>query len=435
MDPNILYAVAIVICVLLSALFSSIETAVSFTNTIRMKSYAENGNKKAKTALYILDHFDKALTAILICNNVVNLGCSSIATVLCLNLFGDAGAAISTGITTLLVLTFGEIIPKCLAKEYSERFVFKLGGLLKVLMIILTPVIFIFVKIKELALMMTGGKEKTPDVTEDELKSLVETIEEQGVLEESEREMVQSVLDFDEKTALEILTPRVDVTAIDIDDDFETIKNLIFENRYSRIPVYEDTIDHIVGILHTRDFIEEMANNNKPDIKKLIQPAYFIFNTQKLSKILSDFKRKKLHIAIVTDEYGGTLGIVTMEDLIEEIVGEIWDEDEEIERLYTKIGDDEYLVSCDMALEDMLELFDIDVKNLENENLTVGGLILDAFGTVPKKGDSFEFEGLNIVVREVNSQRVVRALVKHIPQNTEDDNDVSKEHKKETHNK
>ena len=158
LDPNILYAVAIVICVLLSALFSSIETAVSFTNTIRMKSYAENGNKKAKTALYILDHFDKALTAILICNNVVNLGCSSIATVLCLNLFGDAGAAISTGITTLLVLTFGEIIPKCLAKEYSERFVFKLGGLLKVLMIILTPVIFIFVKIKELALMMTGGK-------------------------------------------------------------------------------------------------------------------------------------------------------------------------------------------------------------------------------------------------------------------------------------
>lgn len=414
MDPNIIYAVAIVICVFLSAIFSSIETAVSFTNTIRMKNYAENGNKKAKTALYILDHFDKALTAILICNNLVNLGCSSIATVLCLNLFGDAGAAISTGIVTLLILTFGEIIPKCLAKEYNEAFVFKLGGLLKGLMIILTPVIFIFVKIKELALMITGESKEQPDVTEDELKSLVETIEEQGVLEETEREMVQSVLDFDEKTAIEILTPRVDVSAIDIEDDFNTIKDLILENRYSRIPVYEDTIDNIIGILHTRDFLEELAKNETPDVRNLIQPAYFIFNTQKLSKILSEFKRKKLHIAVVTDEYGGTLGIVTMEDLIEEIVGEIWDEDEEIERMFTKIGDNEFLVSGDMELEDMLELFDIDSRNLDNENQTVGGLILDQFGTTPQKGDNFIFMGLKISVREVNGQRIKRALVKQV---------------------
>lgn len=426
MDPNILYAIAIVICVILSAIFSSIETAVSFTNTIRMKTYAEDGNKKAQTALYIFENFDKALTAILICNNIVNLGCSSIATILCLNLFGDAGAAISTGITTLLVLTFGEIIPKCLAKEYSESFVFKFAGFLKGLMIILTPFIFVFIKIKGLALKATGGKEDSPDVTEDELKSLVETIEEQGVLEETEREMVQSVLDFDEKTAIEILTPRVDVTAIDIDDDFETIKDLVFENRYSRIPVYEDTIDHIVGILHTRDFLEELANNQTPDIKKLIQPAYFIFNTQKLSKILSDFKCKKLHIAIVTDEYGGTLGIVTMEDLIEEIVGEIWDEDEEIQRLFTKIGSDEYLVSCDMALIDMMELLDVNCKNLDSESLTVGGLILDSFGTVPKKGDSFIFHGLQIIVREVSSQRVVRAIVKKLETPADENDEESK---------
>ncbi len=426
MDPNIIYAVAIVICVFLSAIFSSIETAVSFTNTIRMKNYADNGNKKAKNALYILDHFDKALTAILICNNIVNLGCSSIATVLCLNLFGDAGAAISTGIVTLLILTFGEIIPKCLAKEYNEAFVFKLGGLLKTLMIILTPVIFIFVKIKELALKLTGETKEQPDVTEDELKSLVETIEEQGVLEETEREMVQSVLDFDEKTAIEILTPRVDVSAIDIEDDFNTIKDLILENRYSRIPVYEDTIDNIIGILHTRDFLEELAKNETPDVRKLIQPAYFIFNTQKLSKILSDFKRKKLHIAIVTDEYGGTLGIVTMEDLIEEIVGEIWDEDEEIERMFTKIGDDEFLVSGDMELEDMLDLFKIDSKNLDNENQTVGGLILDQFGTIPQKGDNFIFMGLKISVREVNSQRIKRALVKQVKKEEPEEDDHKK---------
>lgn len=411
MESNLILGISIVICILLSGIFSSIETAVSFMNTIRMKSYAENGNKQAKTALYISEHFDKALTAILICNNVVNLSCSSLATVLCLNLFGDTGAAISTGITTLLVLTFGEIIPKCLAKENSESFTLKLSGFLKFLMTILTPLIFIFIKIKEFALFLTGGKDERPDVTEDELKSLVETIEEQGVLEESEREMVQSVLDFDEKTALEILTPRVDVTAIDIDEDIQTIKEIVIENRYSRIPVYEGTIDQIVGILHTRDFLEELANGNTPKIKELISPAYFIFNTQKLSNILSDFKLKKLHIAIVTDEYGGTLGIVTMEDLLEEIVGEIWDEDEEIERLYTKVGDNEYLINCDMPVEDMLSLFRMKYKSTDNESLTVGGLILDSFGTIPKKGDTLEFSGLKIIVREVNSQRVNRAIV------------------------
>ncbi len=425
MDPNIIYAVAIVLCVMLSALFSAIETAASFTNTIRMKNYAENGKKGAKNVLYVLKHFDKSLTAILICNNVVNLSCSSIATLLCLNLFGDAGAAISTGATTLLVLTFGEIVPKCLAKEHCDGLMMKLGGFLKGLVLVLTPIIFIFLKIKELAIYLTGGSTQSPDVTEDELKSLVETIEEQGVLEETEREMVQSVLDFDEKTAIEILTPRVDVTAIDIDDDFNTIKETVFENRYSRIPVYEDTIDHIVGILHTRDYVEELANGKTPDVKKLIQPAYFIFNTQKLSNILSEFKRQKLHIAVVTDEYGGTLGIVTMEDLIEEIVGEIWDEDEEIECASTKIGDNEFIVSCDISVEDMLELFDMDSKNLENESLTVGGLILDTFGTVPKKGDSFEFHGLKIIVREVNSQRVVRAIVQK--NKTQDDDSESDE--------
>lgn len=422
MDPNIIYAVAIGICIILSALFSSIETAVSFTNTIRMKHAADNGNKKAKTALYIFENFDKALTAILICNNVVNLGCSAIATVLCINLFGDMGAAISTGTITLLVLTFGEILPKCLAKEHSEKFVYALGGFLKALMIILTPLIFIFVKIKEIALKIVGEKEDEPEVTEDELKSLVETIEEQGVLEESESEMVQSVLDFDEKTVIEILTPRVDVSAIDIDDDLDKITESILENRYSRVPVYKDTIDNIIGILHTRDFLEELAKGETPDINKLIQPAYFIFNTQKLSNILNDFKRKKLHIAVVTDEYGGTLGIVTMEDLLEEIVGDIWDEDEEIESHFTKIGNDEYIVSCDMGLEEMLELFEIDCRNLENESVTVGGLILDTFGTVPKKGDSFMFKNLKISVRDVTSQRVVRALVKNmgeIPEETE----------------
>ena len=249
METNIIMGVVIFLLVLLSALFSSLETAFSFVNKIRIQQSAEDGNKRAKNAQYIIEHFDNALTAILICNNAVNLGCSSIATVLCLNLFGDVGSAIATGATTLLVLTFGEVIPKCLAKENCDSFSLSTAGLLKVLMIILTPLVFVFIKLKALALRIAGGHEDTPSVTENELKYIVESIEEEGVLEESESEMVRSALDFDEKTAADILTPRVDMTAIDIDDPPEKIREIILRERYSRIPVYRDSIDNIFGIL------------------------------------------------------------------------------------------------------------------------------------------------------------------------------------------
>ncbi|MBQ1381300.1 MAG: HlyC/CorC family transporter, partial [Ruminococcus sp.] len=331
MDANIIMGVVILLLVLLSALFSAMETAFSFVNKIRMQQSAADGNRRAKNAQYIIEHFDNALTAILICNNVVNLGCSSIATVLCLNLFGDIGSAVATGATTLLVLTFGEVIPKCLAKEHCDNFSLSTAGFLKMLMIVLTPLVFIFIKLKALALKIAGSQDDTPSVTENELKYIVESIEEEGVLEESESEMVRSALDFDETTAEEILTPRVDVVFINIEDSPEKIKECILENRYSRIPVFENTTDNIIGILHTRDYLEALADGNVPDLKSLLQTPYFIFKSQQLSKILSHFKRTKVHMAIVTDEYGGTLGIVTMEDLLEEIVGEIWDEDEEIE--------------------------------------------------------------------------------------------------------
>ena len=331
METNIIMGVVIFLLVLLSALFSSLETAFSFVNKIRIQQSAEDGNKRAKNAQYIIEHFDNALTAILICNNAVNLGCSSIATVLCLNLFGDVGSAIATGATTLLVLTFGEVIPKCLAKENCDSFSLSTAGFLKGLTILLSPLVFVFIKLKSFALKLSGGRNDAPSVTENELKYIVESIEEEGVLEESESEMVRSALDFDETTAEEILTPRVDVVFINIEDSPEKIKESIIENRYSRIPVFENTTDNIVGILHTRDYLEALADGTVPNLRELLQTPYFIFKTQQLSKILSHFKRTKVHLAIVTDEYGGTLGIVTMEDLLEEIVGEIWDEDEEIE--------------------------------------------------------------------------------------------------------
>lgn len=423
MDSNILMDIVIALLILLSAFFSATETAFSFVNKIRVQHAVENGDKKAAKVLYVIDHFDNALTAILICNNIVNLGCSSIATVLCLNIFGDIGSAIATGATTLLVLTFGEVIPKCLAKEHCDAFASKTAGILKFLTIILTPLVFIFMKLRAVALKIAGSSEDAPSVTENELKYIVESIEEEGVLEESESEMVRSALDFDETTAEEILTPRVDVVFINIEDSQQKIKEIIIENRYSRIPVYENTIDNIVGILHTRDYLESLADGKAPALKDIIQPPFFVFRTQQLSKILSSFKRTKDHMAIVTDEYGGTLGIVTMEDLLEEIVGDIWDEDEEIEHTYYKIGQDEFLVNGDIEIGDMLALFNMDDDVLESDSVTVGGLILEHAGTIPHKRESIETGGFRFTVMEVENQRIMRVVVKKMDEQTTEDDD------------
>lgn len=420
MTSDIIMGIVIAILVLLSAFFSATETAFSFVNKIRIQHSVDNGNKKAKNALYVIENFDNALTTILICNNIVNLSCSSIATVLCLNLFGDMGSAIATGATTLLVLTFGEVIPKCLAKEHCDAFTLKTAGLLRVLMFILKPFVFVFLKLKSLALKIAGGSEDSPSVTENELKYIVESIEEEGVLEESESEMVRSALDFDEKTAEEILTPRVDVTFINISDSQEKIKDIIIENRYSRIPVYEETVDHIVGILHTRDYLESLADGKAPDLRDIMQTPYFVFRTQQLSKILNAFKRTKIHLAIVTDEYGGTLGIVTMEDLLEEIVGEIWDEDEEIEHNYYKIGKGEFLVNGDIELDDLLALFDMDEDAIESDSVTVGGFILEHAGTIPHKRQSIEADGFRFTVMEVKDQRIIRVVVKKLDTESEE---------------
>ena len=425
MTSDIIMGIVIAILVLLSAFFSATETAFSFVNKIRIQHSVDNGNKKAKNALYVIENFDNALTTILICNNIVNLSCSSIATVLCLNLFGDMGSAIATGATTLLVLTFGEVIPKCLAKEHCDAFSLKTAGILRVLMFILKPFVFVFLKLKSLALKIAGGSEDSPSVTENELKYIVESIEEEGVLEESESEMVRSALDFDEKTAEEILTPRVDVTFINISDSQEKIKDIIIENRYSRIPVYEETVDHIVGILHTRDYLESLADGKAPDLRDIMQPPYFVFRTQQLSKILSAFKRTKIHLAIVTDEYGGTLGIVTMEDLLEEIVGEIWDEDEEIEHNYYKIGKGEFLVNGDIELDDLLALCDMDEDAIESDSVTVGGFILEHAGTIPHKRQSIEADGFRFTVMEVKDQRIIRVVVKKLDSESEEQTEES----------
>lgn len=405
-----LYIFFIILLVLLSAFFSCVETAFSKANEIRLKTALENGDKRAKQSLWVINNFDKVLTAILIGNNVVNLGCSSLVTYLCTKAFGDIGPAIATGGVTLVILTFGEIIPKCFGMEASDSIVINTAMILRALTYILYPLVLFFYGIKSLFLKIFRVSNNSPSVTENELKYIVETIEEEGILEEQESEMVQSALEFDEKTAENILTPRVDMTTIEVNDNIEEVKELILKERYTRIPVYENNIDNIIGILHAKDFLECLIQNKKVNLKEIITPAYFIYKTKKLSDILNEFKENKLHIAIVTDEYGGTLGIVTMEDLIEEIVGDIWDEDEEIEKDIAKLKDGRYLVSGDLSLD---ELFDeLDIKMDENiKSNSVGGFITEQLGSLPKKNQKLQYNDISFIVKRIKNNRILSAIV------------------------
>lgn len=415
MNSNVILGIVIGLLILCSSFFSCIETAFSCVSTARLKNEESKGNKKARNALFITENFDKALTTILIGNNVVNLGCSSLATVLCMNIFQNFAAAISTGLTTILVLTFGEIIPKCIGKEKSEAVALNSAIILKGLMIVLTPLSFLFIAIKTGALKLLNIRNDSPTVTEDELKYIIEHSENEGVLEEEESEMVQSALEFDEKSAFEVLTPRVDMLALDIDDDFETNKNKILTERYSRVPVYKENLDNILGILYTRDYLEELIEGKTPDIKLLINDAFFTYKSRKLSALMNDLRKNQVNMAIVTDEYGGTLGIVTMEDLIEEIVGEIYDEDEDIEKEYTKLRENCYFVSGDLDFDQLLELTDREDFDNDTESHTVGGFIFEHMGRIPKVGDKFEIDGLSFEVYKVEERRIISAIVKVDP--------------------
>ena len=407
MDPWINAAI-ILLLVMFSAFFSSTETAYSAASKIRLKSYADNGNKKAKKAYKISENYDKALSTILVGNNIVNIAASSLATLFFVSFFGEAnGTILSTVVLTVIILIFGEVLPKNIAMENSEKMAMSSSSILYALMVIFTPVTFLLLKLNAVVKNIAGrGKKKEPTVTEDELKYIVESIEDEGVLEEQESELVQSALEFDEKTAYDILTPRVDMTAIDVEDDPEKIKDIILTERYSRIPVYKDNIDNIIGVLHTRDYLEMLLKTDASDMYSLIQPAYFIYRSKKLSSILADFKYKRLHLAVVTDDYGGTLGIVTMEDLLEQLVGDIWDEDEEIESKYKKLDNDKYELSGDMNISDMLELFDLYPKYIETDSKSVGGWAIEQIGDIPEKGEHFVYRELDITVNEVEDQRI-----------------------------
>ena len=414
--------ILLVILIALSAFFSASETAYTTVNKIRLQNYVDAGSKKAKTALFIAENYDRTLTTILIGNNIVNIGASSIATLLFVKLFGPSGAAISTAVMTILILIFGEVLPKSFAKESSEKFALAFSRPLRILMTLFWPVVFLFIQLKKVAKHISPIKEEeTPTVTEQELKFIVESIEDEGVLEKQESELVQHALEFDEKTVQEVLTPRVDMTTLDIEDDLQTNIGLVLTERFSRIPVCRGTSDRIIGILHTKDLLEALVLGDAIDLASMVQPAFFVYKTKKLSSLLADFKRNKTHVAIVTDDYGGTVGMVTMEDLLEELVGDIWDEDEEIIRDFVRIDSQHFLISGDLTIRELFDHLDLPFSNLESNHTSCGGWALEALGHTPQAGEAFRFKNMTLTIQEMDDQRVKKLSVYLAPQPEEEE--------------
>lgn len=434
----LIYVIALVVLVCFSAFFSGSEIAYSSVNPLRLKRiYNDTKNQNARRALYITDNYDRALSSILIGNNLVNLASSTLATQLFIMLLADRGivgentaAAISTAAITVFVLIFGETVPKLSAKSDPERFSMKVSRPLRGFMVIFSPIVWLVMKLIGSISKHWKTEEDDDAVTEDDLSEIIDTVEDEGVIDEETSELLQSALDFPDICAYEIITPRVDMVAIDIEDSREEIMEVIESSVYSRLPVYEDSIDNIIGVLHLNQFLKAMAAGEEFDIRSKLLPVVFLHKTTILPQALRELREKKLHLAIVTDEYGGTMGLITMEDILEQLVGDIWDETDEIEDEMVELAPDLFEVDGSMRIYDFLEEFEIDDKDFDDDNATVGGFAIEQLGGYPARGESFDFEHLTITVKQLQNLRVTRVLVKVNPKpESEDDDEIDWEGK------
>lgn len=398
----------VVICLLLaiSAVCSATETAFSAANHIRLKNLATSGNKSAQKALKITENFDKALTAILIGNNIVNISASSLATVLFTEQFGSGSVAAATLVMTVLVLIFGEILPKSLAKENAESFSMLMAAPLSVCMTILTPAIWFFSAIKRFATALLGGKKEQPSVTEEELKYIIDEIETEGVLEEQESDLVRSALDFDETSIGEVLVPRVNIVGVEIHTDMERIKEIFMDNCYSRMPVYEGTIDSIVGIIHQADFFKLYLSGSGEGIESIMNKPVFIPESKRISDVMKLMQKKKVHMAVVIDQYGGTEGICTLEDIIEELVGDIYDERDEVDDSFKVLGENRWQVSAELSVSDFLEKADLDEDLIEADSNSLGGWVIEKIDRFPENGERLIIEPFIVTVKMEDAQRI-----------------------------
>ena len=398
----------ILLCVVMSAYFSATETAFNTFNKIRVKNLAEKGNKRAARALELADNYDTLISTILIGNNIVNILAASLATLYFTDLLAGGSAAqfattISTAVMTLLVLTFGEICPKTIAKQTPDKFVLFATPIISALVVLFKPLSFIFKQLQNM-LSKIFKADEDQGMTEEELISIIEEATEEGDFDEEESTLIKSAIEFNELEVGDIFTPRIDITAIRSDISKEDLAKVFTESGYSRIPIYDDDLDNIHGIVYYKDFFSDAQSTEIP-ISEIVKPVMYVTKTQKINDVLKDLQEKQMHMAVVTDEYGSTAGIVTLEDILEEIVGEIWDEHDEIIEEIKEIGEGEYIVSGMANLDKLFEELEIELDE-ELDAMTVNGWAMSILDRIPEEGDSFEELGLTVKVLKMDGRRI-----------------------------
>jgi len=405
----------------LSAFFSGAETAFTSVNRIKLKTEADDGNKKSISVLNTIEKYDRLLSTILIGNNIVNIASASIATVLFTQKFGDNGSWMSTIFMTITVLIFGEVLPKGVAKNHADTIAKAINPILKVLIYIFLPVSWVFEKLSNLVNKLFSSHKKDESMTEDDLLTIIDEIEEEGKIKPYEKELISSAIKFDDIEVKDIVTPRKDITAIDVEMTTDEIHNIFEETKYTRIPVYEGTIDNVIGILHEKDFYSWMIKNENETfkIKKVMQKVHFVSQETKISVAFKMFKDQHFHMALVLDQFDSTLGIITLEDIIEELVGEIFDENDEIFEETKMIDDDHYTVSGKEILSDAFDIINIESDNKDEEELdlnqTVNSWLCSVFGRIPSSGDNFIFqEEWKITVRSATRKGAKEVLFERL---------------------
>lgn len=419
--------VILVFLIIMSSYFSATETAFSACNKTRLKSMADDGNKKAALALSLAETYDQLLSTILIGNNIVNIAATSIATVLFVHMLGDKGATVSTIVLTVVVLIFGEITPKSIAKDRPERFAMFSAPLIRFFMILLAPLNAVFSLWKRLLNLLfqpadNGG------MSQEELKILVEEARKDGGIDESEGDLLHNALAFSDREAKDILTHRVDLTAVEVDEPKESIATAFAESRFSRLPVYEEDIDHIVGVLHQKDFYTPEGITDK-SIREIMTRPVFVLETEQIGSLLQTMQREKSHFAVVLDELGGTVGIVSMEDILEELVGDIWDEHDEVIEPIRQIAEDTWQVAGDSAVADFMDETDCP-RPEESGAVTMSGFVAEQLGKIPDDGDCFTYENWEFTVSETVNHRAAKIIAKKLSVlDLDEENDKEKEKK------
>lgn len=411
----------IIVLIALSAIFSSAETAFLSTNRIRMRNLHEDGEKRAGLVLNMLENQNKLISSLLVGNNIVNISASAIATKIATDVFQDAGVGIATGVMTLLILVFGEVIPKNVAAAHAENWAMVIAPFIRVVSIVLTPLVFLLTKLSDFVVKLSKKYEDddVPTITEDEFKLLVDVGQEEGVFDESESEMLNSIMEFDEIVVKEIMVPRIDIVGLDGEDNINEALRLIIDGGHSRIPVYEGSIDNIIGILYAKDIFAHLNEDFEHlQVRTLIRNAYYIPETKKVDDLLEELRMKKVHMAIILDEYGGTSGLVTIEDLLEEIIGDIQDEYDTEEDLIVMHSDAVLIADARTPIHDVEEAFDVELEEEildDSEADTIGGLAFEHLGGIPVKGDTVTVDRFQIHVIEVQGRRIAKVKVELLP--------------------